>query len=292
LSGENTGLIARRQMLGTNLTFFFATDCLISDGVIRSDNKGSESLFPLYLYPEPGDLVARAGREANLNPKFVGAIGAAIELPWAGEGRGDLRATFGPEDVLHFMYAQFFSPAYRQRFSDLLRMDFPRVFLPGNRGLFAALCRCGADLMALHLLRGEYSAASWNEGIPESRNPFENPGSRLAGDGPADVAKGYPKFLRGHVYIHPSRWFTNVSPAAWEFQIGAHQVCEKWLKDRKGRTLSQDDISHYRKMIVAVSETIRLMQEIDAAVDRHGGWPDAFVTEACCRTEFIPFRTD
>lgn len=278
LSGENVGLIARRQMLGANLTFFFATDCLISDGVIRSDNKGSESLFPLYLDPEPGALGAPAGREANLNTQFVQAVGGATGLAWAAAGRGDLQTSFGPEDVLHFLYAQFFSPAYRRRFADLLRRDFPRVFLPGSRGLFAALCRCGADLLALHLLRGEYPAASWNQGNLIEQNPFQNPGSQLAGDGPAEVTKGFPKFLHGNVYIQPSRWFTDVPAAVWEFQIGTYRVCEKWLKDRRGRKLSQDDILHYQRIVVALSETIRLRREIDEAVDQHGGWPDAFLT--------------
>ena len=66
----------------------------------------------------------------------------------------------------------------------------------------------------------------------------------------------------------------------WSFHIGGYQVCEKWLKDRKGRTLSKDDIAHYQKIVVALSETIRLMAEIDYVIDQHGGWPGAFQTEA------------
>jgi uncharacterized protein len=60
------------------------------------------------------------------------------------------------------------------------------------------------------------------------------------------------------------------------FYIGGYQVCEKWLKDRKGRTLSKDDITHYHKIVAALSETIRLMAEIDKVIDAHGGWPGAF----------------
>jgi Type ISP C-terminal specificity domain len=62
----------------------------------------------------------------------------------------------------------------------------------------------------------------------------------------------------------------------WTFHIGGYQVCEKWLKDRKGRTLSKDDISHYRKIVVALSETIRITREIDEVIEKHGGWPAAF----------------
>ena len=66
--------------------------------------------------------------------------------------------------------------------------------------------------------------------------------------------------------------------AVWNFHIGGYQVCHKWLKDRKGRTLSQDDIAHYQKIVVALSETIRVMKEIDETIEKHGGWPGAFVT--------------
>jgi Type ISP C-terminal specificity domain len=70
-----------------------------------------------------------------------------------------------------------------------------------------------------------------------------------------------------------------VPDAVWNFHIGGYQVCEKWLKDRKGRMLSADDIAHYHKIIIALSNTIRIMREIDKVIDEHGGWPDAFQAE-------------
>jgi len=72
--------------------------------------------------------------------------------------------------------------------------------------------------------------------------------------------------------------FKGVPEAVWEFHIGGYQVCEKWLKDRKGRTLSKGDIDHYNKIVVALSDTIRLMKKIDEVIDEHGGWPGAFAT--------------
>ena len=71
----------------------------------------------------------------------------------------------------------------------------------------------------------------------------------------------------------------NVPADVWDFHIGGYQICEKWLKDRKGRTLSKDEIAHYRAVVGAIGETIRVMQEIDAVIDKQGGWPDAFVTK-------------
>ena len=72
----------------------------------------------------------------------------------------------------------------------------------------------------------------------------------------------------------------------WNFYIGGYQVCAKWLKDRQpkggnnprtGLVLSDNDLNHYQKIVVAISETIRIMGEIDEVIDQHGGWPGAFV---------------
>jgi hypothetical protein len=83
---------------------------------------------------------------------------------------------------------------------------------------------------------------------------------------------------RGRVHINPSRWFEGIPENVWNFHIGGYQVCEKWLKDRRGRVLSEEDIAHYQKVVVALNETIRLMAEIDKVIEAHGGWPGAFLT--------------
>jgi hypothetical protein len=84
--------------------------------------------------------------------------------------------------------------------------------------------------------------------------------------------------MTGNVYINPTRWFEGVPENVWNFHIGGYQVCEKWLKDRRGRVLSDEDIAHYQKVVVALKETIRLMAEIDKVIEAHGGWPGAFIT--------------
>ena len=81
--------------------------------------------------------------------------------------------------------------------------------------------------------------------------------------------------------------FKGVPEEVWNFHIGGYQVCEKWLKDRQakggknprpGRVLTDEDIEHYQKIVVALSETIRIMAEIDEVIEAHGGWPGAFQT--------------
>ncbi len=71
--------------------------------------------------------------------------------------------------------------------------------------------------------------------------------------------------------------FRGVPEAVWNFYIGGYQVCEKWLKDRKGRVLTADDITHYQRIVVALHETIHIMGKIDEVIDAHGGWPNAFL---------------
>ena len=72
--------------------------------------------------------------------------------------------------------------------------------------------------------------------------------------------------------------FRGVPEEVWNFHIGGYQVCEKWLKDRKGRTLTAEDITHYHRIVIALHETIRIMREIDEVIEAHGGWPGAFAT--------------
>ena len=76
--------------------------------------------------------------------------------------------------------------------------------------------------------------------------------------------------------INSGRWFEDVPANAWSLHIGGYQVCEKWLKDRRGRKLSEADTLHYRRVVAVLSETIELMAEIDRIIEKYGGWPDAF----------------
>lgn len=77
----------------------------------------------------------------------------------------------------------------------------------------------------------------------------------------------------GRVWINKTQYIEGVSPQVWAFHIGGYQVCQKWLKDRKGRQLTYDDLTHYQRVVSALSETMRLMAEIDRAIEEHGGWP-------------------
>lgn len=195
------------------------------------------------------------GRIPNLTPAFVEEMKDSLDLTFLTTGSGDLQQTFGPEDVFHYIYAILHCPSYRARYAQFLKADFPRVPLTSNVDLFRTLCGLGKELATLHLLE---SSARPTVGYPKS--------------GSDTVDKGFPMYdkVNGHVRINADQYFSDVPQAVWEFQVGGYQVAEKWLKDRRGRKLEYSDTETYQKIIHALSETIRIMDEIDAAIP---GWP-------------------
>jgi hypothetical protein len=228
--------------------------------------------FPLYVYPgvgkSDGSLFhtwpeGKGGRRPNLDPGFVQAIAQATGLTFISDGRGDLKALegFGPEDVLAYTYAVFHCPEYRRRFEPMLKLDFPRVPPPAAAEPFAALAQLGHDLLALHLLESPKFSKLVTEFVG-GRNP--------------EVERS--SWSKNTVWIDKAQTtgFKGVREDVWNFHIGGYQVCEKWLKDRKGRTLSKDDIAHYQKIVVALAETIPLMKQIDEVIEQHDGWSGAF----------------
>ena len=293
LAGKNVGLIFMRQVaMGNEYTHFGASRHPVDNRAFYS-NKGIMSFGPLYLYPgvgkADGSLFSRwangkDGRTPNLDSGFVEQIGAATELRFVSDGRGDLREAFGPEDVFAYIYTVFHSPGYRSHYEAQLKLDFPRVPLPGGVDLFRKLAEAGHDMLALHLLES-----------PKLGKPIttytgrRNPEIGRVGwsDGTVWIDAGKTNARERHRATKPGTiGFKGVPEEVWDFQIGGYQVCHKWLKDRKGRTLSDEDIAHYQKIVVALSETIHIMAEIDEVIEANGGWPDAFQTKAATRSSW------
>jgi len=166
-----------------------------------------------------------------------------------------MHGTFGPEDVLDYIYAVLHSPTYRKRYAEFLKIDFPRIPLTSDVGLFQRLCALGRELVALHLMEHPV--------LDESPAKLEPAGSNEVGTVRYDQEAQ-------RVYINKQQYFAPVEPEVYAFQVGGYQVLNKWLKDRKGRTLTFEDVRHYGKVVVALRETRRLMAEIDEAIP---GWP-------------------
>lgn len=200
-------------------------------------------MFPLYAYD--GDLLQ--------------TYSGNIDFP-SPEKLEDLKA-------LAYIYAVLHSPQYRSRYGSALRDSYPRVPLAVSTLLIDELCRLGQELIDLHLLESPL---------------LEGAATTFEGSGGFRVEKISHSDSTVWIDKERSRGFKGVPEEVWEFYIGGYQVCEKWLKDRgpkkgePGRVLTTEDLAHYQKIIVALSETIRLMEEIDQVIDQHGGWPDAF----------------
>jgi predicted helicase len=229
------------------------------------------SLFPLYLYSDaskkklfetdrPTNVL---NRKPNLSAEFIVDFAARLELIFAyDDDEGDPLKTFGPQDVFNYMYAVFHSPTYRSRYAEFLKGDFPRLPLTSNAEVFRELCALGSELVALHLMEQHAPPITTYPVAGESK--VEKVRYTAPGEGGSE---------RGRVWINREQYFEGVPPKLWNFHVGGYQVLQKWLKDRKGRKLTYDDLTHYQHIVSALNETIRLMSEIDAAIEAHGNWP-------------------
>jgi len=229
----------------------------MSDNRIHYSNKGIPMLSPLYLYPESSDQTSmgeESGRKPNLDPGIVQKISEAIgfifvpdhELPEAKK-----EGVFTPMDVLDYIYAVLHSPSYREKYKEFLKIDFPRVPYPASAEQFKKLVALGGELRKWHLM--EHSDSK------KLITTFPESGTNI-------LEKGFPKFEDGKVHINKDQHFDGVPETAWNFYIGGYQPAQKWLKDRKGRTLSFDDVTHYQKIVKALFETDRLMKEVGGVI--------------------------
>jgi predicted helicase len=230
----------------------------------KTGGGGNSFQFPLYLFPSDqtvqGELHPERDRRPNLSPMFLKALAEKMKLPQ--EGPHCMPKGITPEDIFHYVYAVFHSPTYRTRYAEFLKIDFPRLPLTNDKKLFRALAAKGVELVTLHLLE----SAKLHDFITE----FPEKGDNI-------VEKVQYNEKDRRVWVNKTQYFGGVPKDAWEFHIGGYKVCEKWLKDRKGRKLSYNDIQHYQKIVVALNKTIRLMAEIEKVIDAYGGWTKAFV---------------
>ncbi|MBI5385910.1 MAG: N-6 DNA methylase [Verrucomicrobia bacterium] len=294
LAGENIGVITTRQ---TKEEFGILATSLIA-GHKSCAAYDINTIFPLYLYPNgetemQGELVPHEnGRRPNLDAEFVRQFEQSLGLTFVPDGRGNLKKTFGPEDIFHYAYAIFHAPSYRERYAEFLKCDFPRVPVVSDLTLFRRLCQCGHRLADLHTMR---------EAGPDTI-PFDVTGDNVveqvvyvppkiarSGEAKARAVRqaelsaelsneeterpSLPAGPSGRVYINAKQYFEGITPVVWQFRLGGYQVCEKWLKDRKGRVLTHDDIEHYQRTVSALAETRTLMAQIESLIADHGGWP-------------------
>ncbi len=207
----------------------------LTDFHILDAAKDSTYVFPLYQYNEEYGT-----RTVNIKDDVATKLLASIGIKYNDEMALQL---------FDYIYAVLYSPKYREKYKEFLKIDFPRVPYPTDQETFWKLVEIGGKLRECHLMQTEFDTEPYS----------------FIGDGTNEVVK--PEYKNGRVYISKTQYFDNVPQAQWEQYIGGYQPLQKWLKDRKKTALSAEDIEHYKKIIAALRLTEELMAEIDQVVE-------------------------
>ncbi|MBF0553744.1 MAG: N-6 DNA methylase [Nitrospirae bacterium] len=242
MQGDNLGLCVDRQWSSVGSVSYdvvFASKYVTDFNLFR---RGGAVVFPSYLYQKNGLLhVEEQTKEPNIKPEILKSLSKAFKKDTS------------PEEIFYYIYAVLYSDKYRTKYAEFLRSDFPRIPFTWDVGIFSKMADYGKRLVELHLLQS-----------PELNAPI----SKFQGRGDCMVGKLKYDDSSKRVYINKSQYFEGVSEDVWKYRLGGYQVCDKWLKDRKGRALSSlDEIQNYCRIVTSIHKTIELQREIDAAYD-------------------------
>lgn len=218
--------------------------------------RGGNVNFPLYLYNQPHrggtgrsekaalyqaaflfePSTSYTYRKANLNQELISKL------------TNSYKKQPTPEEIFYYIYAILYSNAYRKTYAEFLKTDFPRVPFTSSYKVFRSLAEKGAELVALHLIKSK---------------KLSKPIARCEGKGDNRVEKVTYDEKKKRVFFNPAQYFAGVAKEVWEYHIGGYQVAAKWLKDRKRRILSSEEVSHYCKIVTALAQTIKLQEGLD-----------------------------
>ena len=241
--GRNISLLVMRQVsIHGDFTHAFVSSLIPNNRSFYS-KKGKASYFPLYLYSKKSGTLKDKYLGVNLQSSFLKEFKEKTGFEIIERGRGDFVKNCGTEDIFYYIYSVLHSNIYRKRYSNFLKTDFPRIPITRNQQLFRQLAGYLMTSPKLNNLITEF--------VEES-------------DRTVNVGSAKTAYSKGTVKLNKKGdRFTGIPESVWNFYVGGYQVCHKWLKDRKGRTLSDEDILHYQKIIVALKETSELMTKID-----------------------------
>ncbi len=259
LKHENLGLIIARQQSTYDFQHIFITKILTERCSISLQTKETGYVFPLYLYEDNTkvkNLDYGLSKIPNFNIDILKKICGAIQLNISNAELKN-KSTFTPIDLLDYIYPILHSPTYREKYKEFLKIDFPRIPYPKDQTTFWKLVALGDELRQIHLLESPK--------VSKYITSYPIDGDNIITRKLTKTSIGFEPNGgdKGKVWINDQQYFDNVPLIAWEFYIGGYQPAQKWLKDRKGRTLDYNDILHYQKIIVALTETDRIMKEID-----------------------------
>ncbi len=235
LMGENLALITSRMTKGETFKHAQVSRNIVEVICMSPKTSNNGFVFPLYLVPDA--IEKTKGRQPNISSKILTALSKAYQN----------KPT--PEEIFYYIYSVLYANEYRTKYAEFLRIDFPRVPFTKDFELFQKMGAFGQRLAELHLL---------------DASKLDPPLAKFQGTGKNSVDKLKYNQKESRAYINSDQYFEGVEKAVWEYQIGGYQVCRKWLKDRKGRILSLEEIKHYCKVVTAIKKTLEIQKGIDA----------------------------
>ncbi len=247
LNKENWGLHIPRQCKKTWKHIFISNTITEYGLTAIGVSFGAGNVFPLYLYNDTQNEYFPT-REPNLDRDIIHKLETATGLTFVPEEDGQADH-FAPIDVLDYIYGVLHSNKYRTKYQEFLKIDFPRVPYPASADYFRQVAALGREIRQVHLL--EHPCTH----LPSVTYPING----------LNVVEKIT-YENGKVFINSTQYFDNVPQTAWEFFIGGHQPAQKWLKDRKGKALTYEDLQHYPRIIAALQKTYELMQQVDKVV--------------------------
>ncbi len=256
---ENLGLVTVRQVAEGVFNHAFVSNNIIESRVTLS-NKGIAFLLPLYIYQKKdnpkkqslGKVMMLFEPEADYFAKKPNISPAIIE-----QLTKDYKKAPSSEQIFYYIYAILYSNTYRSKYAEFLKIDFPRIPFTTDYKIFSKMAEYGKRLVDLHLLKSEEIQPPES---PLTKGELKGV-VKFQGKGNFKVEK--LRYDENRIYINQSQYFEGITKDVWEYQIGGYQVCDKWLKDRKGRSLSLDDIKHYCNIVTSLQKTIEIQKAID-----------------------------
>ena len=202
------------------------SDVISESCVVSSKTKEGNYHFPLYLYYKNGR------KKSNIEEKVTKKLSKEYKtMPTS-------------EEVFYYVYAILYSNKYREKYAEFLKFDFPRIPFTEDYNKFKQLSEIGKELVDLHLMKTKLKIST----------KFDVQGS--------NVVKSV-KYKENKVYINKDQFFDGISEDVWNFYIGGYQVLNKWLKSRKNRELSSNEIEHFLQVVEIIKKTIEYMKKID-----------------------------
>lgn len=242
---DNVGLIVRRNTPPVPFTHAFVCDSLISEGMLGIDPNGREYVFPLYLYSENGFNTEMI---PNINPKYAEQLLDGIGYEYIDrEIHPSQQSNIAtPYQLLCYIYAVLYDPLYREKYGEFLKIDFPKIPAPNSPEEFQLMVYQGNRLIQLHTMQNK----DYEEGCYQVT---------FSGD---DLGIEKAIFKNGRIWINKTSYFEGIDIEVWTLYIGGYQPLQKWLKDRKNREITGDEIEHYKAMVAVLKSTLLIMDQI------------------------------